>query len=73
MTSERQKHCTIQEVLELASRYGQIDGAHHKAWAIDQMVRLLTVTPERYAKFVAEHCDGEDGPNAYEWDEGIAP
>jgi hypothetical protein len=25
----------------LAIRYGQIDGAHHKAWVIDQMVRVL--------------------------------
>jgi len=29
----------IQAALNLAYRYGQIDGGHHKAWVIDQMVR----------------------------------
>jgi hypothetical protein len=25
--------------------YGQIDGAHHKQWVLDQVVRILTGTP----------------------------
>ena len=61
----------IQEALELASRYGQMYGEHHKAWVIDQMVRVLA--GEGYDTFIAEHCEGEDGPDTYEWDEGIAP
>ena len=28
---------------------------------------------EEYAKLVREACDGEDGPQTYDWDEGIAP
>lgn len=28
--------------LQIASNYGGIDGDHHKAWVIDQMVRALT-------------------------------
>lgn len=28
---------------------------------------------ERYQKWVAEVKDGEDGPETYTWDEGIAP
>jgi len=59
----------IEKALHLAYQYGTIDGAHHKQWLIDQMVRALTESPETgegspaYAEFVG---DGE-------WDEGIAP
>lgn len=61
----------IAKALEIADRFSQIDGAHHKAWTIDQMVRALT--GDGYDAFVAKHNDGEDGPDTYEWDCGIAP
>lgn len=61
----------VEKALEIALRYGGIDGAHHKMWVIDQMVRALT--GENYERWVREACDGEDGPNTYTWDEGIAP
>lgn len=57
--------------LEIAAGYGTTDGAHHKMWVIDQMVRALT--GDEYPKWVAGFNDGEDGPNTYQWDEGIAP
>ena len=28
---------------------------------------------EEYEEWVRRHCDGEDGPDTYEWDEGIPP
>lgn len=59
------------KALEVLVRYGQIDGAHHKTWVIDQAVRALI--GNYYDKFVTEFCSGEDGPNTYEWDEGIPP
>ena len=59
------------EALKIAMDYGQIDGAHHKAWVIDQMVRAMT--GKDYSRFVAEALRGEDGPDTYSWDEGIAP
>lgn len=59
------------EALEIALRYGQIDGEHHKAWVIDQMCRALL--GEEYEQWVADANDGEDGPQTYTWDEGIAP
>lgn len=31
--------------LAFASRYGSIDGEHHKTWVIDQMTRILLGTP----------------------------
>jgi hypothetical protein len=61
----------IKAALEIVMRYGGIDGAHHKDWVIDQMVR--TLTGDRYEEWVKEACDGEDGPDTYEWDVGIAP
>jgi len=89
-TSDRNKHA-----LEIAVCYSQIDGAHHKAWSIDQMVRALTGCPiereetkdyngvpysyeyqgesDEYKTFIKEACDGEDGPDTYDWDTGIAP
>lgn len=35
----------IERALKLAVKYGGIDGDHHKAWVIDQMVRELTGCP----------------------------
>lgn len=35
----------IETALDLAMQYGGIDGNHHKAWAIDQIVRVLTGCP----------------------------
>ncbi len=61
----------IGKALGIANRYGGIDGAHHKQWGIDQMVRVLT--GKSYELWVALHKGGEDGPNTYDWDEGIAP
>ncbi len=60
-----------QQAIDLAIRYGQIGGAHHKAWVIDQMVRLLL--GKEYARVIKESCAGEDGPETYGWDVGIAP
>ena len=31
--------------MHIASRYGQIDGGHHKTWVIDQMARCLKGAP----------------------------
>jgi hypothetical protein len=85
----------VERALAFAFRYSQIDGEHHKAWVIDQMVRALTGCQASevhatdvndkpytylrqganatYTAFVAEHNDGEDGPDTYTWDEGTAP
>jgi hypothetical protein len=57
--------------LSIARQYGGIDGKHHKAWVIDQMCRALL--GNKYEQFVADAKAGEDGPETYDWDEGIAP
>ena len=57
--------------IEMAVKHGGHDGAHHKDWCIDQMVRILA--GDGYGKVVADACDGEYGPNTFEWNTGIAP
>lgn len=52
--------------------YGPFDGDHHKAYAIDQMVRNLTEIGYRDWVEDAEHGDNGE-PGQYDWDTGIAP
>jgi hypothetical protein len=61
----------IEDALEIAHCYGGIEGDHHRAWVIDQMVRALT--GDDYEEWVRDQKAGEDGPNTYSWEEGIAP
>ena len=54
--------------------WGQEDGAHHKTWAIDQMVRALT-GPD-YEQWVLDYEDNDDDVDPEDrihWDTGIAP
>lgn len=57
--------------LDLVVRYGGIDGSYHKQWVLDQVAQALT--GENYEDMVTYACDGEDGPDTYDWDVGIAP
>ena len=38
----------ITKAIMYAVKYGGIDGDHHKAWVIDQMVRALTGSPDEH-------------------------
>jgi hypothetical protein len=51
----------IKAAIELGIRYGQTDGAHHKTWVIDQMIRILAGVD--YEKLIEES----------NWYTGIAP
>lgn len=81
---DRPPRDNVERALLIARRFGGFDGAHHKDWVIDQMVRALTNCPtvegaaglgdsKEYLEFVAESCVGDEGPNTYEWNVGIAP
>ena len=59
--------------LELIWRYGGIDGAHHKQWLLDQLVRELLGSDRAYRSWVEAFEAGEDGPHTYEWDQGVPP
>ena len=72
----------IRRALGYIERYGGIDGGHHKQWVLDQVVRALLGCPvngddqgesEAYQAWVRAMCMGEDGPDSYDWDTGIAP
>ena len=67
----------VENALSIAD-WGSIDGDHHTMWVIDQMVRALTgctsdTETQEYEDWVADFNNGEEGPNTYEWDTGIAP
>jgi hypothetical protein len=55
----------IERALDVIYEFGGIDGAHHKQWVLDQVVRVLS---EDYAAWCAEKRASD-----HEWDEGIAP
>lgn len=61
----------VRQALDTLIRYGQIDGAHHKTWVIDQAARLLSGS--YYEELIRAANNGEDGPETYTWDEGIPP
>lgn len=61
----------INEALDLAFEYAQIDGGHHKMWVIDQMVRKLTGI--NYKEWVNNYEYDEETEEEYDWDTGIAP
>jgi len=63
----------IQAALDIACQYSQIEGEHHKAWCIDQMVRALLGA--NYHKWIEANneWDEEEQEYTYDWDEGIAP
>jgi hypothetical protein len=71
MADSQEYEKRVKEARQFAFRYGCIDGAHHKMWTIDQIVRILSGS--EYEELVLENCAGADGPNTYSWDEGIAP
>lgn len=48
---------------------GMTDGAHHKQWCLDQVLRIL-LTDEQYADLVARMSAH---PDCASWDVGIAP
>ena len=57
------------DVLKIIEQYGMIDGAHHKQWLLDQIVRAIYRDTEGYKSWVKNFND----PNYEPWDRGIAP
>lgn len=68
---ENQDERVINTLL-VAENYAMEDGAHHKQWVIDQMLRILLGLAE-YREWV-DRYNAFSIANDYEvWDEGIAP
>lgn len=55
-------------VLEYISAYGQIDGAHHKQWVLDEVARILKGTP-----VVVSIARWEDGKEEYRYSTADPP
>ena len=77
MNSEELKK-RIDKALEIAFEFGQIDGSHHKAWVIDQIVRELL--GDNYKSWIEKYMFDEQDPveaiqneDYFKWDIGIAP
>ena len=60
----------IVNCIDHIEQYGGIDGAHHKQWLLNELIKILV---DDYDGWVVDYEDGEDGPNTYQWDIGIAP
>lgn len=61
--------CRTTKVANIATRFGGIDGAHHKQWVIDQMLRVA-LGKHKYEKWLTEmNSDPEYGS----WDHGTPP
>lgn len=61
----------LSKILELAEEYGGQDGSHHKQYALDQIIRI--VTGNGYDAWRKDYeGDPDDEENHYFWDEGIA-
>jgi hypothetical protein len=74
LTLVNELHTKCRAALAIAMSYGGpgcSDTVDHARWVIDQMVRALT--GDRYEDFVRLAKNGEDGPETYAWEEGVAP
>ena len=66
----------VSAALSVANVYGGVDGARHKQWVIDQMVRALLgydEDPAEYEQWVRNYGFGPDAEICWEWDFGTAP
>lgn len=54
----------LDAIVEIALKYGNIDGGHHKQYALDQILRLAL--GDDYKDIIETEFQGD-------WDEGIAP
>ena len=63
----------IEAALEIIFIYGGVDGAHHKQWVLDQVVRQLK--GDNYDDWVKHHNGPIDsnGKTEYMWNVGIPP
>ncbi len=57
----------VEAAMTVLNNYSQIDGAHHKAWCLDQVARALM--GDGYSKWRELY----ENNGEYGWDEGTAP
>lgn len=70
---------SMRRIQSILFKYSQIDGSHHKAWCLDQILRTSCgLNLDKYKDFVNQYeynteTPTEDQEQLYEWDTGIAP
>jgi hypothetical protein len=57
-----------EDIIEFVLAYGSIDGAHHKMWVIDQVLRRLCKDEKEYNARIGELIQ-----SGYGWDAGTPP
>jgi hypothetical protein len=69
---------TLEKVVDMVWEYGGCDGAHHKQWVLDQVLRLAL--GDKYIKFIKEKTGQtwdeeteEWTDSGYTWHKGIPP
>lgn len=68
-TGENLNECIlISTAVQIGFDYGMIDGAYHKQWVIDQMLRILL--GDEYTNNILDYNADSDYAD---WDVGIAP
>ena len=60
----------LKNIRKLIEAYGYIDGAHHKQWLLDQIMREIMGTQYDQWKYEYEHVNDE---KEYTWNQGIRP
>lgn len=74
----------IQTAVYIIGTWGEVDGAHHKMWVLDQVLRVLlggedsggyvpdyTASPEYISTIQEWECP--EGYHEWDWDKGIVP
>lgn len=61
--------CMANVAARVATRFGGVDGGHHKQWVIDQMLRSILGNKDYQAWVERMNSDPDYDP----WDTGIAP
>lgn len=61
----------IEAAIKVAEQYADIDGAHHKQWTINEMLRAL-MGKDGFTQWLAK-VNAEGAEEYGEWDLGIAP
>ena len=61
----------IDAAIDLMEELSTLDLARHGTWVLDQLLRVLA--GNQYGQIVADIRNGEDGPDTYTWDTGVAP
>jgi len=62
----------IAAAVSVIEEYGMTDGAHHKQWILDQVLRAI-LGAKGYDKWLSTYNATAQSGEWPEWDQGVAP